>query len=82
MGLAVSSKTAAAEVPAPPDGSPGQGEAPDRPRRRPGRWADALLLAPLLAVAVAARRPGYLLSHAFWLDEAWVATRSGRRCAS
>lgn len=73
MGLAVSSKTAAAEVPAPPDGSPGQGEAPDRPRRRPGRWADALLLAPLLAVAVAARRPGYLLSHAFWLDEAWVA---------
>jgi hypothetical protein len=40
-------------------------------RSRP--WADAVLLVPLLVLAVAARRPGYLLSHAFWLDEGWVA---------
>jgi hypothetical protein len=73
MGLAVSSKAAAAEAPAPPAASPGRPEEPGRPRRRPGRWADAVLLVPPAVVAVVARRPGYLLSHAFWLDEAWVA---------
>ena len=42
-----------------------------RPRPRP--WVDVALLVPLMAAAVLARRPGYLLSQAFWLDEAWVA---------
>jgi hypothetical protein len=43
---------------------------------RPNRstwWVDAALLAVLLPLAVAARRPGYLFSHAFFLDEGWVA---------
>jgi hypothetical protein len=56
-----------------PGGSPGPGPESGRPRRRSGPWADAVLLLPLLTVGVVARRPGYLLSHAFWLDEAWVA---------
>src|SRR5829696_6963946 len=73
MDLSVSAKTAAAEAPARLGASHPKGEEPGRPRRRPGRRADAVLLAPLLAVAVLGRRPGYLLSHAFWLDEAWVA---------
>jgi hypothetical protein len=29
-------------------------------------------LVALLALAVVARRPGYLLGHSFWLDEGWV----------
>lgn len=37
------------------------------------RWVDVGLVVPLMVVAVVARRPGYLFSHAFWLDEAWVA---------
>jgi hypothetical protein len=61
------------EAPARPGGSPGPGPESGRPRRRSGPWADAVLLLPLLTVGVVARRPGYLLSHAFWLDEAWVA---------
>jgi hypothetical protein len=36
-------------------------------------WLDAILVATLLPLAVVARRPGYLFSHAFWLDEGWVA---------
>jgi hypothetical protein len=44
--------------------------APPRPSRW---WVDAVLVAPLLPLAVVARRPGYLFSHAFWLDEGWVA---------
>jgi len=36
-------------------------------------WVDAALVAMLLPMAVVARRPGYLFSHAFWLDEGWVA---------
>ena len=37
------------------------------------RWVDAIALGMLLPLALAARRPGYLFSHAFWLDEGWVA---------
>jgi len=44
--------------------------APPRPSRW---WVDAVLVAMLLPLAVIARRPGYLFSHAFWLDEGWVA---------
>jgi hypothetical protein len=41
---------------------------------RPSRWwVDAGRVAVLLPLAVIARRPGYLFSHAFWLDEGWVA---------
>jgi hypothetical protein len=36
-------------------------------------WVDAALVAMLLPMAVVARRPGYLFSHAFWIDEGWVA---------
>jgi hypothetical protein len=36
-------------------------------------WIDVTLIAMLLPLAVVARRPGYLFSHAFWLDEGWVA---------
>ena len=71
--MAVSGETAAAAAPARPGGSPGSRPAPSRPPRRPGAWVDAVVLLPLLALAVVARRPAYLLSHAFWLDEAWVA---------
>jgi hypothetical protein len=47
---------------------------PPPPPPRPSRWwADATLVATLLPVAVLARRPGYLFSHSFWLDEGWVA---------
>jgi hypothetical protein len=44
--------------------------APPRPSRW---WVDAVLIAVLLPLAVVTRRPGYLFSHAFWLDEGWVA---------
>jgi hypothetical protein len=73
FGLAVSGRIAAGEAPARAPGPAGRAAEAGRPRRRPGPWADAALLLPLLATAVLARRPGYLLSHAFWLDEAWVA---------
>jgi hypothetical protein len=44
------------------------------PAPRPTRWwVDAGLVALLLPLAVVARRPGYLFSHTFWLDEGWVA---------
>jgi hypothetical protein len=36
------------------------------------RSAEAVVLVALLALAVIARRPSYLLSHSFWLDEGWV----------
>jgi hypothetical protein len=36
-------------------------------------WIDAGFITVLLPLAVLARRPGYLLSHAFFLDEGWVA---------
>jgi hypothetical protein len=36
-------------------------------------WLDATFIAVLLPLAVVARRPGYLFSHAFFLDEGWVA---------
>jgi hypothetical protein len=43
-------------------------------RPTPSRWwVDVALVAALLSVATVARRPGYLFSHAFWLDEGWVA---------
>ena len=77
--LAVKGKTAALDAPAPAGGSSpagGGSRGPgDRARRqsRSGRWVDAGLVVPLLVVAVLARRPGYLFSHPFWLDEAWVA---------
>jgi hypothetical protein len=35
--------------------------------------AEVVVLVGLLVLAVVARRPGYLLSHSFWLDEGWVA---------
>src|SRR6266568_5066544 len=34
--------------------------------------AEPVVLVALLALAVVARRPHYLLSHSFWLDEGWV----------
>jgi hypothetical protein len=36
-------------------------------------WVEVALVAATLSVATVARRPGYLFSHAFWLDEGWVA---------
>jgi hypothetical protein len=61
--------------------APGQSPAPvlDGSAGRPGiaggggrtRWA--LVVAALLAVALLARRPAYMLGHPFWTDEAWVA---------
>jgi hypothetical protein len=44
-----------------------------RARARPlPRSAEAVALVGMLALAVLARRPGYLLRHSFWLDEGWV----------
>jgi hypothetical protein len=50
----------------------------DEPASRPGiaggngrRWWALVVI--LLAVALVARRPAYMLSHPFWLDEGWVA---------
>ena len=47
----------------------------EQPRGRvpPRPWVDALLVAALLPLALVARRPGYLFSHSFFLDEGWVA---------
>jgi hypothetical protein len=36
------------------------------------RCAEVAALVSLLVLAVLARRPRYLLSHSFWLDEGWV----------
>jgi hypothetical protein len=53
--------------------------ASERPARRLGALAAGgpgwRALAPLVlvALAVAARRPAYQLSHPFWVDEGWVA---------
>jgi hypothetical protein len=47
--------------------------APAAPPRSSRWWVDAALVATLLPLAVVARRPGYLFSHPFWLDEGWVA---------
>ncbi|HYY79097.1 MAG TPA: hypothetical protein VFD04_07935 [Actinomycetes bacterium] len=47
--------------------------APPVPPRRSRWWVDAALVAALLPLAVLARRPGYLFSQPFWLDEGWVA---------
>ena len=49
--------------------------APTGPARwRPSQWwVDLGMVVALLSVAVVARRPRYLLSHNFWLDEGWVA---------
>jgi hypothetical protein len=63
------------------DGSqPAVDEHADRaepPARAPVRaWpriATPTALVALAALAVAARRPAYLLSHPFWFEEAWVA---------
>jgi Dolichyl-phosphate-mannose-protein mannosyltransferase len=49
---------------------------PAEPPRSPAptrRWVDAVLVAALLPLALVARRPGYLFSHSFFLDEGWVA---------
>ena len=35
-------------------------------------WWELAVVAPL-AIALVARRPAYLLSHSFWVDEGWVA---------
>jgi hypothetical protein len=51
-------------------------EEPAEPPRGPlptRRWVDGILLAALLSVALVARRPGYLFSYSFFLDEGWVA---------
>jgi hypothetical protein len=37
------------------------------------RWIDVVLVVALLPMALVARRPGYLFSHSFFLDEGWVA---------
>ena len=51
-----------------------RGEPPARaPIRSWPRIATLTALVALTALAVAARRPAYLLSHPFWFDEAWVA---------
>jgi hypothetical protein len=46
------------------------------PRRSVARTlllgAEPVVLVALLALAVVARRPHYLLTHSFWLDEGWV----------
>jgi len=44
-----------------------RGRAPSRP------WIDVLLVVALLPMALVARRPRYLFSHSFFLDEGWVA---------
>jgi hypothetical protein len=49
----------------------------DRPAGQPGTagghsWR-TLGVVVLLAVALVVRRPAYMLSHPFWLDEGWVA---------
>jgi hypothetical protein len=51
----------------------------DQPARRPPAprggapvWWALAVVAPL-AIALVARRPAYLLSHSFWVDEGWVA---------
>ena len=49
------------------------GPAPARPATGPPTPAELLALVAVVVIAVWARRPGYLLSHSFWLDEAWVA---------
>jgi hypothetical protein len=46
--------------------------APARPNRS-AWWVDVTLIAMLVSLAVVARRPRYLFSHSFWLDEGWVA---------
>ena len=50
---------------------------PARPRRIAARplllVAEAAVLGALLVLAVLARRPHYLLTRSFWLDEGWVA---------
>ena len=39
-----------------------------------GHWLwEPLALAGVLLIALVARRPGYMLSQAFWVDEGWVA---------
>jgi hypothetical protein len=57
--------------------SPARGVAEEsvEPRGRvpSGRWIDVVLVVALLPMALVARRPGYLFSHAFFLDEGWVA---------
>jgi hypothetical protein len=46
----------------------------DLPRPRSSWWwVDAGTVVALLSLAVAARRPRYLFSQGFWLDEGWVA---------
>jgi hypothetical protein len=55
----------------------GAAEVTVAPARRAGARAlagsaEAVVLVGLLALAVLARRPRYLLSHSFWLDEGWV----------
>jgi hypothetical protein len=42
-------------------------------RGRGGRTLEALTVAALLVLAIVVRRPAYLLSHSFWVDEGWVA---------
>ena len=75
--MAVTSRNAVLGPRAPTDELVPRGDGPrhaaGRPGNRPRGWLDAVLLVPLLVLAVVARRPGYLLSHAFWLDEGWVA---------
>jgi Dolichyl-phosphate-mannose-protein mannosyltransferase len=53
----------------------GIAEEPPQPQARAPsrRWIDVVLVVALLPVALVARRPGYLFSHSFFLDEGWVA---------
>jgi len=47
-------------------------ELPGERRQAWGSW-DLITMMVLFLAAIAIRRPGYMLQHPFWLDEAWVA---------
>ncbi|HKE99882.1 MAG TPA: hypothetical protein VKG45_13220, partial [Actinomycetes bacterium] len=54
------------------DGAAGGAGAAGRWRRRLLTALELVAVAGVLVLAVLARRPDYLLSHPFWLDESWV----------
>jgi hypothetical protein len=73
VGLTVPRAPASRTSAARPPGTLAEGlTGPARPTPSPW-WAEVAVVAAILSVAIVARRPGYLFSHAFWLDEGWVA---------